>query len=91
MTTVSVIYKYQSELGLKLSFSRLIYQLCVLDTLCIIFNILMFSGPWHSEHYRHQVLPLIMPVLLGLTQMSLSGSVLTILGVAVERLLAVTR
>ena len=52
---MSVIYKYQSELGLKLSFSRLIYQLCVLDTLCIIFNILMFSGPWHSEHYRHQV------------------------------------
>ena len=38
-----------------------------------------------------EILPLIMPVLLGFTQMSLTGSVLTILGVAVERLLAVTR
>ena len=37
------------------------------------------------------MLPLIMPVLLGLTQMSLTGSVLTILAVAVERLVAVTR
>ena len=55
LITVSVIYKYKAELGLKVSFRRLICQLCVLDTLCIIFNILMFSGPWHSEHYRHQV------------------------------------
>ena len=55
MITVSVIHKYKSELGLKVSFRRLIYQLCVLDTLCILSNILMFSGPWHSEHYRHQV------------------------------------
>ena len=55
LITLSVIYKYKSELGLKVSFRRLISQLCVLDTLCIIFNILMFSGPWHSEHYRHQV------------------------------------
>ena len=55
MITVWVIYKHKSELGLKVSFRRLIYQLCVLDTLCILSNILMFSGPWHSEHYRHQV------------------------------------
>ena len=32
-----------------------------------------------------------MPVLLGLTQMSLTGSVFTILAVAIERLLAVRR
>ena len=37
------------------------------------------------------MLPLVMPVLLGLTQICLTGSILTILGVAVERLVAVTR
>ena len=103
MITLLVISK--SSLGLKVSVRRLICQLCVLDVLCITFNIMMFSGPWPSEHYRHQVrshresechllsqiLPLLMPVLLGLTQMSLTGSVFTILAVAIERLLAVRR
>ena len=51
--TLLVISK--SELGLKVSVKRLIIELCVLDTLIIIFNILMFSWPWHSENYRLQV------------------------------------
>ena len=74
-----------------MSVKRLISQLCVLDTLIIIFNIVMFSCPWHSEYYRLQILPVMIPVLLGLTQMSLTGSVFTILVVAIERLVAVSR
>ena len=52
---LSLIIINQSELGLKISFRRLISQLCVLDTICIIFSILMFSVPFHSEFYRLQV------------------------------------
>ena len=43
MITLLVISK--SSLGLKVSVRRLICQLCVLDVLCITFNIMMFSGP----------------------------------------------
>ena len=52
---MSLIIINQSELGLKISFRRLISQLCILDTTCIIFSILMFSIPFHSEFYRLQV------------------------------------
>ena len=45
----------KTELGLKISFRKLISQLCVLDTVCIIFSILMFSIHFHSEFYRLQV------------------------------------
>ena len=41
---ISLIVILKSELGLKLSFKHLISQLCVLDTLCVVINILMFSG-----------------------------------------------
>lgn len=52
---LSLLIIDQSELGLKISFRRLISQLCVLDTICIVFSILMFSIPFHSEFYRLQV------------------------------------
>ena len=52
---VSVLVINSTELGLKLSFRRLISQLCVLDTVSVILNILLFSAPFHSEHYRVQV------------------------------------
>ena len=52
---VSVVVINSTELGLKLSFRRLISQLCVLDTVSVVLNILLFSAPFHSEHYRVQV------------------------------------
>ena len=52
---VSVLVINSTELGLKLSFRRLISQLCVLDTVSVVLNILLFSAPFHSEHYRVQV------------------------------------
>ena len=52
---VSVLVINSTELGLKLSFRRLISQLCVLDTISVILNIILFSAKFHSEHYRVQV------------------------------------
>ena len=44
-----------SALDLKQSFLQLILTLTIFDSICIIFNITIFSGPLLSEHYRLQV------------------------------------
>ena len=59
------------------------------DTLSIIFNIIIFSGPLLSETYRHQVFPHLVPLVLPLAQISLTSSVYTILLLAMERCMAV--
>ena len=108
---LSLIVINKSELHLKISFRTMISQLCVLDMITIVFNILMFTIHFHSEFYRLQVckfklevpdhskyflfsaqiLPLMLPVLLTLTNMALTASVYTTLAVAVERFMSVRR
>ena len=95
----------KTPLDFKSSFLHLIGSLCVFDSLCILFNITIFSGPLLSESYRHQVitshppldcmvlqvLPHLIPLVLPLAQVSLTSSVYTIVALAGERWLAVTR
>ena len=45
----------RADLGYKSLFIRLIMSLCIFDTLCIAFNISIFSGPLLDETYRLQV------------------------------------
>ena len=52
---VSLLVISKVQLDLKGSFIRLIATLCIFDCLCIILNLLLFSGPLLSEYYRHQV------------------------------------
>ena len=74
----------------KSSFLKLISTLAIFDCLCIMFNIFLFSAPLLSETYRHQVFPHLLPWLLPLAQISLTGSVYTILAVAIERFCCVS-
>ena len=53
--SLSLIIINKTQLGFKISFRILISQLFVLDTICVIFSILMFSIHFHSEFYRLQV------------------------------------
>ena len=53
--SLSLIIINKTKLGFKISFRTLISQLFVLDTICVIFSILMFSIHFHSEFYRLQV------------------------------------
>ena len=53
LITIYVILS--SVLDLKESFLQLIFTLSVFDSICIIFNITIFSAPLLSEHYRLQV------------------------------------
>ena len=110
---MSLIVINKFDLRLKISFRTLISQLCVLDLITIVFNILLFTIHFHSEFYRLQVrcilgslvrkqdsiqvtffpqiLPVMLPVLLTLTNMALTASVYTTLAVAVERFISVKR
>ena len=53
--TITLLVLCKESLGFKILFSTLISILCVFDNLCIILNILIFSGPLISETYRLQV------------------------------------
>lgn len=53
MLSLIVINKF--DLRLKISFRTMISQLCVLDMITIVFNILLFTIHFHSEFYRLQV------------------------------------
>ena len=44
-----------SALDFKQSFLQLIFTLSIFDSLCITFNIIIFSAPLISQNYRLQV------------------------------------
>ena len=52
---LSLIVINKTKLEFKISHRILISQLFVLDTICVILSILMFSFHFHSEFYRLQV------------------------------------
>ena len=80
---------YTTDLGFRSSFTSLISNLCFFDTFCIVFNATIFTFPLLSETYRHQILPSLLPLVLPLAQISLTGSVYTIVAVALKRFIAV--
>ena len=82
---------FTTDLGFKSSFNRLISNLCIFDTFCIVLNTTIFTFPLLSETYRHQILPALLPIVLPLAQISLTGSVYTVVAVALERFIAVKR
>ena len=53
---ITIFIILSSVLDLKQSFLQLILTLSVFDSICIIFNITIFSAPLLSEHYRLQVI-----------------------------------
>ena len=89
LASLSVLF--YTDLGFKSSFTRLIANLCIFDSFCILFNLTIFTFPLLSESYRHQVLPHLLPLVLPLTQIALTGSVYTVLAVALERFASVKR
>ena len=56
-----------------------------------ILKIVPISKFWKSCFQNSQIFPVLVPVLLPVTQICLTGSLYTILAVAIERFLAVTR
>jgi len=73
------------------TFSNLIAWLAAIDSLFLVFICLSFSLPALSSSYKDETFPLLLPSLLPLSSVTLSGSVYCVIALATERYLHLTR
>ncbi len=73
------------DLDLASSFVNLLTTLCVFDSLFIAAVNLFYTLPIHSEFYESELIPYLTPALLPLVHIVLTGSVYSVVAVAVER------
>jgi len=73
------------------TFTNLIAWLAVINSLFLVFVTLSFSLPSLSPRYKERIFPLILPSLLPLTSVTLSGSVYCVVALCIERYLQLTR
>jgi len=79
----------KKDVELKPSFANLLKCLSIFDTIFLICILLQYSLPTLSEEYYIWVLPYITPYTLPIIHISLTGSVYSVVAVAVERFLTV--
>ena len=80
-----------SRLRLQLKFHRLMILLFVYENIYLMFTLLVFSVPQLSENYRSRFLKHLVPIILPVVQIALTGSVYTTLAISLERYLVVCR
>ena len=83
--TLSILVLLCRDLDLKASFRNLLVTLCVFDMLFIVAVNLFYSVPIHSDWYEINMIPYLTPLLLPLIHIVLTGSVYSVVAVAVER------
>ena len=88
MMTLMVLQ--QQDLELKPIFRHMLSLLLVSDSSCILLTNIMFSLPVVSTRYALFTYPHLIPVLLPITQIFLTISVYTTIGVAVERFVSIS-
>ena len=80
----------QKDLELKPIFRSMLSLLLISDTICILLINLLFSCKLLSLEFAIYILPHMMPWLLPVTQIFLTISIYTIIGVAVERFVSIS-
>ena len=80
-----------SRLRLQLKFHRLMILLFVYENIYLMFTLLVFSVPQLSEKYQSRFLKHLVPIILPVVQIALTGSVYTTLAISLERYLVVCR
>ena len=88
MLTLMVLQ--QQDLELKPIFRHMLSLLLISDSSCILLTNIMFSLPVVSTRYALFTFPHLIPVLLPITQIFLTISVYTTIGVAVERFVSIS-
>lgn len=86
---VSIIVLRHTRLDMKWSFRCLLIMLAMFDTIFITCITISFSMPQIWSTWRKEIHPHILPWLLPFIQMSLNGSIWSIVAVAVERVASV--
>jgi len=79
----------KKDVELKPSFANLLKCLSIFDTVFLVCILLQYSLPTLSEEYYIWVLPYITPYTLPIIHISLTGSVYSVVAVAVERFITV--
>ena len=75
----------------QMKFHRLMILLFVYDNAYILFSILVFALPQLSDTYKARCLKYLVPTVLPLVQIALTGSVYSTLAISLERYLVVCR
>ena len=82
---LSILVLKLRDLDLKPSFANLLVTLCIFDMIFILAVILFYTIPIHSIYYEEHAIPYITPFLLPLIHIALTGSVYSVVAVAMER------
>eukprot|EP00092_Neocalanus_flemingeri_P003454 GFUD01003703.1.p1 GENE.GFUD01003703.1~~GFUD01003703.1.p1 ORF type:complete len:163 (-),score=29.76 GFUD01003703.1:340-828(-) len=89
-TACILLFKFR-KMKMNPTFTNLIVWLAVIDSLFLILVTLSFSLPSLSPQYKEWIFPTILPSLLPLTSVTLTGSVYCVVALALERYLHLTR
>ena len=70
---LSIAVLYRQDMDLKPVFRQILITLISFDCFCIIFNLLLFCFSHLSDYYIDNVFPYIVPHVLPLAQIALTG------------------
>ena len=70
---LSIAVLYRQDMDLKPVFKQILITLISFDTFCIVFNLLLFCFSHLSIYYYDNIFPYIVPYILPLAQIALTG------------------
>ena len=70
---MSIAVLFRRDMDLKPTFMQILVTLISFDILCIIFNLMLFCLPHISASYFDSVFPYIVPYILPMAQIALTG------------------
>ena len=74
---LSIAVLYRQDMDLKPVFKQILITLISFDTFCIVFNLLLFCFSHLSIYYYYNIFPYIVPYVLPLAQIALTGKSIT--------------
>lgn len=86
---MAIAVLFRRDMDLKPTFMQILVTMMTFDFLCIFFNLLVFCLPVLSNEYKDGVAPYIIPYILPMAQIALTGSIYSTLAVAIERYVSV--
>ena len=74
---MAIAVLFRRDMDLKPTFMQILVTLITFDFLCIVFNLMVFCLPRMSDTYNKEVAPYIVPYILPMAQIALTGRKLT--------------
>jgi hypothetical protein len=71
---MAIAVLFRRDMDLKPTFMQILVTMMTFDFLCIFFNLLVFCLPVLSNEYKDGVAPYIIPYILPMAQIALTGT-----------------